>query len=108
MQSTNSNGTNGDYIYYTGPTAAGVNCAVANPTCAFTDISLPVYAEAYGQVDAGIRITVNPNLSFSVQASNILNATTRTLMGGYNGGEKYVRSWFTTDRRINAGVSFGF
>lgn len=97
LQSTNSNGTNGDYLFFSAPN-----------TSTFTDISLPVYAQDYGQLDAGIRLTLTKNLSVSVQASNILNATTRTLMGGYNGGQKYTRSWFVTDRRINAGVSFGF
>ena len=37
-----------------------------------------------------------------------LNATQRTLMGGYQNGAIYTRSWFQSDRRVSLGVNFAF
>ncbi|MDC7675595.1 TonB-dependent receptor [Asticcacaulis machinosus] len=102
LQSTNSNGTNGDYTYYQTPAAGGA------PIGTFTDISLPVYADAYGQFDLGVNYKISEKIRFWVQANNLTNETTRTLMGGYPGGQVYTRSWFVTDRRINLGFNLAF
>ena len=97
LQSTTANGTTPTYTYYSSP---GVGQSIT--------IALPVYGDAYGQVDAGIRYKVNENLSLSLQSTNLFNATQRTLMGGYPDGKLYERSWFQSDRRISGGVNFSF
>jgi TonB-dependent receptor len=97
LQTTNANGTNPTYQYYSG---AG--------TSAGTSISLPVYGDAYGTLDAGATIRVNKHFSFSIQGTNLLNSTARTLMGGYPNGMIYTRSWFQSDRRLSAGINFSF
>jgi TonB-dependent receptor len=98
LQSTNSNGTTPTYNYVPAPGAAAVPIQIA----------LPVYGDAYGQVDAGITFRVNDNLSFSLEGTNLLNATQRTLMGGYNNDAIYIRSWFQSDRRVSLGVNVAF
>jgi outer membrane receptor protein involved in Fe transport len=72
LQSTNANGTNQSYTFYTAP---GVGSTVV------TD--LPIYGADYGTLDGGVTVKVNDRLSFQIQATNITNATQRTLMGGY-------------------------
>lgn len=102
LQSTNANGTNPTYSYYQSP---GVVVDLANIPPNGTQIALPTYGDEYGQVDAGIRYKVNDNLSVSLQGTNLLNATQRTLMGGYPNGTFYTRSWFQSDRRVSLGVN---
>lgn len=94
LQSTNSNGTNPLYNYYGAP-----------GTPSEVQIALPVYGDEYGQLEAGVRFKVTDNFQFSVQGTNLLNSTQRTLMGGYPGGDLVGRSWFQTDRRIAVGVN---
>jgi TonB-dependent receptor len=96
LQSTNSNGTTPTYTYVPAPGAPGQSIQIA----------LPVYGDAYGQVDAGFTFRWNDHISFSVEGANIFNATQRTLMGGYNNDAIYTRSWFQSDRRISFGVNF--
>jgi TonB-dependent receptor len=72
LQSTNANGTNQSYTFYTAP---GVGSTVV------TD--LPIYGADYGTLDGGVTVKVNDRVSFQIQATNITNATQRTLMGGY-------------------------
>ncbi|MEG8039563.1 TonB-dependent receptor [Sphingomonas sp. LR60] len=71
LQSTNSNGTNPSYNYYT---SAGASTPI--------QIALPVYGSAYGSLDAGVRFKVTENFSFGIQGTNLTAATQRTLMGG--------------------------
>jgi iron complex outermembrane receptor protein len=104
LQTTNSNGTNPSYPFYSGP---GV-VSNANGTATSTQIALPIYGDAYGTLDAGVRFKFNDHLSVGVQATNLTNATARTLMGGYPGGTLYVRSWFQSDRRISGQISLAF
>ena len=49
---------------------------------------------------------MNDHLSFSLEGTNLLNATQRTLMGGYVNDAIYTRSWFQSDRRVSFGVNF--
>lgn len=97
LQSTNSNGTNPTYNYYSAP-------GVATPV----QIALPIYGASYGQLEAGVRFKVTENFSFSVQGTNLTNSMQRTLMGGYPGDKLYGRSWFQSDRRISTGISLAF
>jgi TonB-dependent receptor len=97
LQTTNANGTNPTYTYFSAP---GVGTS--------TQIALPTYGDAYGQVDAGLTFKVNENLSLSLQGTNLLNATQRTLMGGYANDAIYTRSWFQSDRRVSLGANIAF
>jgi TonB-dependent receptor len=97
LQSTNANGTNQSYTFYTAP---GVGSTVV------TD--LPIYGADYGTLDGGVTVKVNDRVSFQIQATNITNATQRTLMGGYPGGALYGRSWFQSDRRYRMGLNVNF
>ncbi|MYL99412.1 TonB-dependent receptor [Novosphingobium sp. FGD1] len=96
LQSTNANGTNQSYNFFTAP---DVSTNIAT--------NLPIYGADYGTLDAGITVRVNDNLSVQLQGTNILNATQKTLMGGYPGG-LYGRSWFQSDRRYRMGVNVTF
>ncbi|MEM9964637.1 MAG: TonB-dependent receptor [Asticcacaulis sp.] len=101
LQSTNANGTNTDYDYYT-PQPTGNSAVTA------IDTALPTYADAYGQLDLGVNYKINDNVRLWLQANNVTNEVTRTLMGGYPSGQLYTRSWFITDRRVNIGVNLAF
>jgi TonB-dependent receptor len=90
LMTTNATGTNQSYTYY--PTAGSTGQTIG--------IALPVYAAAYGQLDFGVAFRPTQHLTFSLDLNNLTNSTTKTLMGGYPNGSEYVRSWFTTDRRI--------
>ena len=90
LMTTNSNGTNGSYTYYPTPGSTGQTIG----------ISLPIYAAGYGQLDFGAAYRPTQHLTFSVDINNLTNAETKTIMGGYNNGATYVRSWFVSDRRI--------
>lgn len=97
LQTTNGNGTSPTYQFLTAP---GVSQSV--------QIALPVYGDAYGSLDAGVRFKVTKNFSFGIQGTNLTNSTQRTLMGGYPGKKLYTRSWFQSDRRIAVGASLAF
>jgi iron complex outermembrane receptor protein len=105
LLSTNSNGTNGTYTYYSAP---GVVTNQDGGLDASTQIALPIYGGNYGSVDAGVRFKVNDQFSFGVQGTNLTAATQRTLMGGYPGGKLVGRSWFQADRRISTGINLAF
>ncbi|HXH16020.1 MAG TPA: TonB-dependent receptor [Sphingomonas sp.] len=105
LLSTNSNGTNGTYTYYSAPGV--VNNQDGGPD-ASTQIALPIYGGNYGSIDAGVRFKVNDQFSFGVQGTNLTAATQRTLMGGYPGGKLVGRSWFQADRRISTGINLAF
>ncbi|MCI4589494.1 TonB-dependent receptor [Sphingobium sp. BYY-5] len=97
LQTTNSNGTNPTYPFYSAP---GSSTPV--------QIALPVYGDVYGQLEAGVRFKVTENFSFGIQGTNLTNSTQRTLMGGYPGGQLKGRSWFQSDRRISTGINLAF
>lgn len=99
LQSTNSNGTNPAYGFYSAPAATPQQNI---------QIALPVYGDAYGSLDAGVRFKVTDNFSFGIQGTNLTAATQRTLMGGYPGGKLVGRSWFQSDRRVSMGVNLSF
>ena len=96
LQSTNSNGTNGNYDYFSAP---GVS--------AMKDIALPIYGDEYGQLDFGTTWRPNEKLALSLELQNVTNEITRTLMGGYPGGTT-IRSWFVSDRRVNLSTRYNF
>jgi TonB-dependent receptor len=96
LMTTNSNGTNGSYTYY--PAAGAAGQAIG--------ISLPIYADAYGELDLGATYRPTDHLAISLDLNNLTNETVRTLMGGYANGAEYVRSWFTADRRVLLSIRY--
>jgi iron complex outermembrane recepter protein len=98
LMSTNSNGTNGDYTFHAAPGDAGQ----------FVDISLPVYSDSYGSLDFGSTWRPNDHMAFSFEMNNLTNEVAKTLMGGYPGGAKYIRSWFISDRRASLSVRYNY
>ena len=105
LLSTNSNGTNGTYTYYSAPGAISNQDGGLDTS---TQIALPIYGGNYGSIDAGVRFKVTDYLSFGVQGTNLTASTQRTLMGGYPGGKLVGRSWFQADRRISTGINLAF
>jgi iron complex outermembrane recepter protein len=97
LQSTNSNGTNGNYNFFSAAGAQAVN----------VDIALPVYGDDYGQLDFGTTWRANQSLALSLEFNNLTNEITRTLQGGYPGGSN-IRSWYVSDRRANFSVRYNF
>jgi iron complex outermembrane receptor protein len=97
LQTTNGNGTTPNYTLFD---AAGAGTTV--------NASLPVYAAAFGQLDAGITVNVTKSFRVYVQGTNLTNAVTKTLMGGYPNNSTLVRSWFISDRRFEGGINFSF
>jgi outer membrane receptor protein involved in Fe transport len=69
---------------------------------------LPIYSEPYGSLDAGFTFRFSKNISASIQGSNLLNEVAKTSMGGYDNGQRYIRSWFVSDRRIDGSIRFSF
>ncbi|WP_343517685.1 TonB-dependent receptor [Sphingomonas sp.] len=111
LQTTNANGTNQAYSYYPAPgvPAEDFDCAQPNNGfCSRIQTALPTYGDAYGQVDVGVTYKVTDQLSFTVKGTNVLNATQRTLMGGYKNDAIYTRSWFQSDRRVSLGANLSF
>jgi TonB-dependent receptor len=99
LMTTSSNGTNGAYTYY--PSAGAAGQAIG--------ISLPIFADQYGELDLGTTYRPTDHLAVSLDLNNLTNATTRTLMGGYpTASQQYVRSWFTADRRIALSMRYKF
>ncbi len=97
LQTTNSNGTNPTYTYYSAP-GAGTPIQIA----------LPVYGDNYGTLDAGVRFKVTDRFSWGVQGTNLTASTQRTIMGGYPGGALVGRSWFQSDRRLAVGINLAY
>ena len=97
LMTTDSNGTNGSYTYYSAP---GVGQDIG--------ISLPIYAAAYGELDLGLTYRPDPHVAVSLNFNNLTNQTVKTLMGGYPNNTLYVRSWFTSDRRVMLAVRYKF
>ncbi|WP_242185793.1 TonB-dependent receptor [Sphingomonas sp. CARO-RG-8B-R24-01] len=105
LLSTNSNGTNSPYTYYSAPNVVTNQDGGTDPS---TQIALPIYGGNYGSIDAGVRFKVTQNLSFGIQGTNLTASTQRTLMGGYPNGKLVGRSWFQADRRISTGINLAF
>ncbi|MHB8812119.1 MAG: TonB-dependent receptor [Steroidobacteraceae bacterium] len=95
LMTTNSNGTAGSYPYYSAP---GVSQTIG--------FALPIYAAPYGELDFGLTYRPDPHVAVSLDFNNLTNETTKTLMAGDPNNTTYVRSWFTTDRRVSLTVRY--
>jgi TonB-dependent receptor len=112
LMSTNANGTNGTYTIWTYPRTnpgnGSCDATGVDTTNLCAKLGLPVYSAPYGQVDLGGNYKFNDHVLLSIEATNVTNATPRTLQGGYPNGALYARSWFTTDRRVSASLRLSF
>ncbi|MCF7220821.1 TonB-dependent receptor [Marilutibacter chinensis] len=68
---------------------------------------LPVYSDAYGQLDGSIFYSVNDNIKIGLEMNNLNNAEQRTIMD-QNGGGRRVTSWYVNDTRYAATVRVTF
>ncbi len=59
---------------------------------------LPVFSDAYGQLDGSIFFAFNDNLKLGLEMNNLNNAEQRTIMVQSASG-KHVTSWYVNDRR---------
>ena len=108
LLSTNTQGTNGSYIYYSANTPATTNCdSPSATTCQYIKISLPVYSAAYGQLDFGVTLRPSEHYYVTIQAANLTNTIVKSLEGGYPGGQ-YPRNWFISDRHYNLTLGYKF
>lgn len=64
---------------------------------------LPVYSDAFGQLDASVFYKFNDNIQVGLEMNNLNNAEQRTIMD-QNGAGSRVTSWYVNDRRYAATV----
>jgi iron complex outermembrane receptor protein len=68
---------------------------------------LPVYSDAYGQLDASIFYSFNDNIKLGIEMNNLNNAEQRTIMD-QNGAGRRVTSWYVNDTRYAATLRVTF
>ncbi|HWU69868.1 MAG TPA: TonB-dependent receptor [Pseudoxanthomonas sp.] len=68
---------------------------------------LPVYSDAYGQLDGSIFYRFSDNVQIGLEMNNLNNAEQRTIMK-QNGAGSHVTSWYVNDRRYAATLRFTF
>jgi iron complex outermembrane receptor protein len=71
-------------------------------------IKLPIWQEAYGQLDGSFRFKPAESWDIFLDMQNILNAETVLKQQVNNNGLLLPRSWFVNDRRLNLGVRYRF
>ncbi|MGP4763331.1 hypothetical protein ACTXP8_26495, partial [Klebsiella pneumoniae] len=54
----------------------------------------------HGQVDASVFYNISDNFSVGLQATNLTNSQSETLMMLNDEGMEAGRSWFVSDRRL--------
>ena len=108
LLSTNTNGANGSYTYYSANTPSTTNCqSPAATTCQNIKIALPVYSAPYGQLDFGVTLRPSEHFYASFQVANLTNTIVKSTWGGYPGGQ-YPRNWFISDRHFNLTLGYKF
>jgi len=68
---------------------------------------LPVYSDAFGQLDGSVFYKFNEHVQLGLEMNNINNAEQRTIMG-QNGAGNRVTSWYVNDRRYAATLRLTF
>ena len=96
LATTTGNGTSTTYTPNTGP-RSGMS----------TQVDLPVFINASGQLDGSVSYKVTDNLSVSFDGSNLLNNITRDEMELF-AGEFVTRSWWINDVRYTFSVRAKF
>ncbi|SEO09105.1 TonB-dependent receptor [Duganella sp. CF517] len=99
LQGVNQYGTNGTDGKDTNPASATYNAT----SLAY---GLPLWAEAYGQLDGSIFYKITDQLTFGIEAQNLNNAKFRQTMQQHIGSMEHT--WFATGRRYAAKVSYNF
>lgn len=94
LATTTNNSTTGTVTY------AGYNDGNA------VSYALPVFVRPYGQLDAFASYKFNAHATVVIEASNLMDAMTRTVEGV--GTQQHGRDWFVTDRRVGTSLRFSF
>ena len=68
---------------------------------------LPVYSDAYGQLDGSIFYKFNDHIQLGLEMNNLNNAEQRTIMD-QNGAGRRVTSWYVNDTRYAATLRLTF
>lgn len=68
---------------------------------------LPVYSDAYGQLDGSIFYKFNDHVQLGLEMNNLNNAEQRTIMD-QNGAGRRVTSWYVNDTRYAATLRLTF
>jgi iron complex outermembrane recepter protein len=71
-------------------------------------IKLPIWQEAYGQLDGSFHYKPSASWDLFLDAQNILQSETVLKQQVTNDGLLLPRSWFTNDRRFQIGVRYRF
>jgi iron complex outermembrane receptor protein len=71
-------------------------------------IKLPIWQDAYGQLDGSIHFKPTASFDVFLEAQNLLQSETVLRQQVTNGGLTLPRSWFVNDRRFQLGVSYRF
>ena len=69
-------------------------------------IKLPIWQDAYGQLDGSMHFRPDENWDIFLDAQNLLQAETVLKQQVNQQGLKLARSWFTNDRRFQVGVRY--
>ena len=99
LQNVNVNGTQG---------TDGLDTNPASATFGQTNVAwgLPVWADAYGQLDASLFYKFSENLSIGLEAQNLTDAKFKQLMDQHIGMKG--RAWFVSGPRYTAQVRYTF
>ena len=94
-----------EYLLSVGPNGYnGTNDNLAGESIAW---KLPVYSDAYGQLDGSIFYRFNEHVQLGLEMNNLNNAEQRTIMD-QNGAGKRVTSWYVNDTRYAATLRVTF
>jgi len=69
-------------------------------------IKLPIWQEAYGQLDGSVHYKPDSNWDVFLDAQNLTQSETVLLQQVTADGMKLPRSWFTDDMRVSLGVRY--
>ena len=69
-------------------------------------IGLPLWAESYGQLDAGVQYRLNDHLTFSLQGTNLTDALYKQLMQQHVGMMNH--NYFTSGRRYSVALQYSY
>jgi TonB-dependent receptor len=71
-------------------------------------IKLPIWQDAYGQLDGSLHFKPSDSWDVFLDAQNLLKAETVLRQQVNNQGLTLPRSWFVNDRRVNLGIRYRF
>jgi iron complex outermembrane recepter protein len=71
-------------------------------------IKLPIWQDAYGQLDGSVHFKPSDSWDVFIDAQNLLKAETVLRQQVNNQGLLLPRSWFVNDRRFNLGIRYRF